>query len=54
MEILGISPEEQLLIKYYVINHLIFAKNSKWDEYQSSFASMVGKGFDKKSSGENT
>ena len=53
---LRIYREEQLLIKYYVIKHLIWLKIQnmmvKYDGYQRDFASVVYKFFfDKKSSG---
>ena len=51
MENLKIYLQEQLLTKYCVIKHLIFAKNPKYDGYQRGLASMVCKCFDKKTSG---
>ena len=50
MEILKILLEEQLLIKYCVIKHLILL-NTKCDGYQRRLASMVYKFFDNKTSG---
>ena len=60
MEILKIWLEEQLLIKYCIIKHLIllqmrnmfYIKNPKYDVYQQVLASMVYKYFDKKTSGD--
>ena len=51
MDILRIYPEEQLLIKRYVIcdKELNIAKNRKYDGYQRGFASMEHNFFDKKS-----
>ena len=43
-----ICQEEQLHIKYYVINHFNISKNLKLDGYQRSLASMVHNIFDKK------
>ena len=40
MKILKIYQEEWLQIKYYVIKHLIFPKNPKYDGYQRGLASM--------------
>ena len=51
MEILKIYLEEQLLIKYYVIKHLILLKILDMvgdDGYQRDLGSMVYKSFDKK------
>ena len=43
--------KEQLLIKYYLIKHIIFPKNPKYDGYQHQLDSMVYKFFVKRSSG---
>ena len=50
MEILKVYLEEQLLIKYCVVKHLILLKNPKYDGYQRGIASMVYKCLDKKTS----
>ena len=52
MEILKISLEGQLLIKYCVIKHLILLKFQKYDGYQRTLTSKVYKFFNKKTSGE--
>ena len=44
--VLRIYLEEQLLIKYYVIKHLIWAKNPKYEGYQRGPALIVYKFFD--------
>ena len=45
--------EEHLLIKYYVIKHLILLKIQKYDGYQHGLALIVYKFFDKKISGSS-
>ena len=45
--------EEHLLIKYYVIKHLILLKIQKYDGYQHDLALIVYKFFDKKISGSS-
>ena len=50
MEILKIYLQEQFLIKYYVIKHLILPKTPTYDGQQRGLASMVSMLFDKKSS----
>ena len=40
------------MIEHHMIKHLIFAKNSKYDGYQSEIVSMVYEFFDKKNSGD--
>ena len=49
MEVLKIYQEEQILIKFWEIRHLILQKNPKYNDYQRESASMVYKFFDKKS-----
>ena len=51
VEILKILKEEQLLIKFWEIKHLILLKTPKYDGYQRGPASMVYIFFDKKSAG---
>ena len=53
MEILKVYIEEQLLIKYYVIKHLILLKIQNMMDINVDLlqASMVYKFFDKKTSG---
>ena len=46
-----ICLEEQLLIKYYVIKHLILLKSLTHDGHQRGVDSVVYKSFDKKASG---
>ena len=41
MGIVKINLEQQLLTKFYVIRHLIFAKNPKYDGYHRGLALMV-------------
>ena len=48
MEILKTYIEEQPLIKYCLIKHLILLKSSKYNAYQRGLASIVCKFFDKK------
>ena len=48
MQILKIYPEEQFLIKYYVIKHLTLLKYPKYDKYQHGLASVIYKFFYKK------
>ena len=43
MDILKIYLEQQLLIKYYLIKHLILLKIPKYDGDQFELASMVYK-----------
>ena len=45
MEILGIYLEDKLVIKYYVINYLNVAKNSKYDGYQRDLLLIIYKCF---------
>ena len=45
MEILKIYLEKQLLIKYYVIKHLILQKIIKYDRYERRLASVFYKIF---------
>ena len=40
MEILNIYREEQFLAKYYMIKHLEFASNPRYDDHQRGLASM--------------
>ena len=51
MDILRIYREEQLLIRYYVIKHLILLKIPKYEWYQKGLASLVYKFSDKNSFG---
>ena len=51
MGIVKINLEQQLLTKFYVIRHLIFAKNPKYDGYHRELALMVYIFFDKKTYG---
>ena len=45
--------EEQVLINFREIKHLILQKNPKYGGYQRGLASMVYKFFDKKSSSDS-
>ena len=54
MEILKTYIEEQPLIKYCLIKHLILLKSSKYNAYQRGLASIVCKFLIKKTTRANT
>lgn len=50
MEILKILIEEQLLMKYYVLKHLVLLQKSQFDGYLPGLGSRISYSFDKTSS----